>query len=58
MASKLFQTAHMFYFNQYNYNLVTSKPSLNFQENVMKWSSFYTKSMKNQFSDEKFVIVP
>ena len=49
----------MFYFNQsINYNLVTGKPSVNFQENVMKWSSFYIKSMKNQLSDDKFEIVP
>ena len=61
MASKLFQTIHMFYSNLlqvYYYLPVTGKPSLNFQENVMKWSSFYTKSMKNQLNDEKFVIVP
>ena len=32
MASKLFQTSHMFYFNQ---------STVNFQENVMKWWSFF-----------------
>ena len=45
-------------FQAINYNLITGKPSVNFQENVMNWSSSYIKSMKNQLSDDKFVIVP
>ena len=45
-------------FQPINYNLVTGKLSVNFQENVMKWSSFYIKSMKNQLSDDKVEIVP
>ena len=57
---KLFQTAHMFYFNQSITTLWQVNQAWIFRKTLWSDQVFIRliKSMKNQLSDDKFEIVP